>query len=211
MTKQQIEYYAKKFFGHMQLSHVIASVCAVLRARRIAIVGSAVVLAATVTATAQSTNQPPSFFNTALSYFTSFNTNLDSTFADAKGSIWTGVDSMQGARTPLANALGLSYRVYDLISLESVTRNAGVAGTVVSQQFGPSLNFIVHDAKLTLYTHAGYELDAPSGSKLKDKIFGEIGVRVCKALTAHTFAGVGVGAQLPKNTQVFQAFAGITF
>lgn len=157
------------------------------------------------------TNSPGSFFSTALSYFTAFNTNLDSTFANSKGSIWTGADSMQGARTPLANSLGLSYRVYNVISLESVTRNAGVAGTVVSQQFGPSLNFVVHDAKLSLYAHAGYELDAPAGGKFADKIYGEIGVRVCKALTEHTFAGVGIGAQLPKNTQVFQVFAGIVF
>lgn len=214
MNKSQIEQLAKRFFSHLQFPHAVQCVLATLKAKGIAILGAAALVAGlTSTGSAQilPTNSPGSFFSTALSYFTAFNTNLDSTFANSKGSIWTGADSMQGARTPLANSLGLSYRVYNVISLESVTRNAGVAGTVVSQQFGPSLNFVVHDAKLSLYAHAGYELDAPAGGKFADKIYGEIGVRVCKALTEHTFAGVGVGAQLPKNTQVFQVFAGIVF
>lgn len=162
-------------------------------------------------AKAQLSTNSGSFFDTALSYFTTFNTNLDSTFGNAKGTVWTGVDSIQGGTTHLANSLGLSYRVYNIVAIESITRNSGVAGTVVDQQFGFSLNFAVHDALLTAYGHMGYELDAPSGAKIGDKVFGEIGLRVSKALTAHTFAGVGLGAQLPKNTQVFSAFMGITF
>jgi hypothetical protein len=152
------------------------------------------------------------FFTSVEQYFSSFNTNLDSTFATARGELATGVDSTQGG-VPLANSMRLSWNVYSpsnspvRLSLESVTRNSGVAGTLVSEQAGVGLNFVVHDAKLTIYGDGGYNFN---GVK-QDKYFGEIGVRAEKALTEHTFAGVGVGAQLPANRQVFQVFAGFTF
>jgi len=152
------------------------------------------------------------FFTSVQSYFTSFDTNNDSTFATARGELATGVDSTQGG-VPLANSLRLSYNVYKptnsavQLSLESVTRNSGIAGTLVSEQFGLGVNFIIHDAKLTLYGDGGYNFNGVKS----DKYFAEIGARAEKALTTHTFAGVGIGAQLPANRQVFQVFAGFTF
>lgn len=151
-----------------------------------------------------------SFYQSALSYFTSFNTNLDNTFGLEKGTIWAGVDSLQGNEVNLANSLGLSYDLYKKISVESVTRNSGIAGTLVSEQLGLGLSFVVHDAKLTAYADAGYDFGLKD-AKTADRIFGEVGLRVQKALTDHTYAGVGIGAQFPKNSQVFSAFAGISF
>jgi hypothetical protein len=156
------------------------------------------------------TSTPPtagSFPETVLNYFKTFNTNLDSTFGSSKGTIWTGVDSLQGAKVPLANNLGIAYDVVGNLSLESGTRNGGVAGTIISEQFGLGYSFIVHDTKLTVYADGGYNFDALG----KDRFYGEIGLRVMKALTEHTFAGVGLGAQLPQNRQVFSVFAGFTF
>lgn len=147
-----------------------------------------------------------SFFGTVQNYFTSFNTNLDATFATERGSLWTSFDSIQGGRVPLANSLGLSYNVFKAISAESVTRNSGIAGTVLSEQVGLGLNFIVHDTKLTGYADGGYAFSEPS-----QKLYGEIGLRVVKALTEHTFAGVGIGLQVPANRQVLSASVGFTF
>lgn len=152
------------------------------------------------------------FWDTTIGYFSSFNTNLDTTFATSRGEVATGVDSTQGG-VSLANSFRVSYNVYSpfnspvKLSLESNTRNSGIAGTIVSQQAGLGVNFVVHDAKLTLYADGGYDFNGVKN----DKYFGEIGMRAEKALTEHTFAGVGIGAQIPANRQVFQAFAGFTF
>ena len=166
---------------------------------------------------AQTNSVPPnsgSFFNSVGNYFTSFNTNLEATFGQTRGKLWTGVVSLQGGNTPLANVVGLSYDVYKpsnsaiSISLESETLNSGVAGTVVSQEIGPGLNFIIHDTELTAFAHGGYELSAGSrGSRVE----AGIGLRLCKALTAHTYAGTELSIVLPRNEQRIGAFAGFTF
>jgi len=160
------------------------------------------------------TNTPPanpgSFVNTVQSYFTSFNTNLDGTFASSKGSLWTGVNSIQGGSVNLANEIGLSYTIYKQVAAENVVRNSGVAGTLVSEQIGLNLGLVVHDTRLAVYADGGYQLDS-SSNKNTDKFYAELGLRAEKALSEHTFAWVGIGAQLPKNTQVFSAGAGFTF
>jgi len=169
---------------------------------------SLVLLASAVAASAQTNSG--SFFNTVSGYFTTFNPSLTNTFA-AKTTLWTGVDSQQGSGSSLANEIGASYNVYGPLSLESVTRDGGVSGTLVSEQFGLGLNFIVVDTRLTLYGDAGYKLDSPTGSKFQDNLYGEIGIRVAKALTEHTFAWVGIGAQFPTKAQVFEGGVGFTF
>jgi hypothetical protein len=181
--------------------------------------------APTKTPTAATT--PPAsgtFFDSVAGYFTSFNLALDAPTAAARGSLWTGADSLQGNGTvPLANALGLSYNLYQpatspvRIGIESVTRNSGVAGTLVSQQVGPALKFIVHDVTMTAYADGLYDFNPSThlnkkGKTITDSAMGvEIGLRLQKQLTDHTFAGTGIGARLPKNQQVFQVFAGFTF
>ena len=173
------------------------------------------------------TSPPPSdgnFFNSVTGYFTSFNTNLEADVAAARGSFWTGADSLQGNGTvPLANSLGLSYNLYQPtnapvhVGLESVTRNSGVAGTIVSEQIGPNLKLIIHDVTLTLAADPFYDFAAQDTKNAKaktvkaDRIGFEVDLRLQKQLTAHTFAGTGIGVQLPKNRQIFQVFAGFTF
>jgi hypothetical protein len=86
-----------------------------------------------------------------------------------------------------------------------------VSGALVSQQVGLSANFKLLDTRLTVYADAGYLLDGPDNSKFQDNLFGEIGLRVSKALTEHTYAWVGLGAQFPTQARVFSGGVGFTF
>jgi len=171
------------------------------------------------------TNGPAdgNFFSSVTGYFTSFNTNLEADVSAARGQLWTGADSLQGGNVPLANSLGLSYNIYQpsnspvRIGFESVTRNSGVAGTIVSEQLGPDLKLIVHDVTITLAADPFYDFAAQDTLNAKGKtvrasrIGAEVDLRLQKQLTAHTFAGTGIGVQIPKNRQIFQIFAGFTF
>jgi len=186
---------------------------------RSVIIGVAI-LAATVTH-AQTTNG--TFFNSLEGYFASFNTNLDSTFATERLEVATGVDSVQNGSVPLANSLRLSYAVYQpsngvtQVSIENVVDNSGLAGTIVSEQAGIGFGFIVHDTKLTGYLDGLYDFNPQTSVNKKGKtvtdsaIGAEVGVRVEKAMTLHTFSGIGLGVVLPRNEQKFQAFTGFTF
>jgi hypothetical protein len=161
------------------------------------------------------TNQPalptgaPSFFNSVQNYFTTFNPELDSTFGEQKGEFAIGIDSIQGTGVNLANSLRLSYNIYKSVGVDAVVRDTGVSGLLVSAQVGPSLNFVVHDAKLSLYAHIGHRQEEASDEP--EKIYGEVGVRISKALTKHTFAGIGMGVQTPGSVRTFSAFTGFTF
>src|SRR5271168_4644284 len=86
---------------------------------RLAVIAVAVASASVIQSRAQtapSTNAIPTsengFFQTALGYFTSFNTNLDGTFGAHRGMVFTSVDSIQGASQTLANTIGISYEVW---------------------------------------------------------------------------------------------------
>lgn len=166
---------------------------------------SAMILAFALPARAQiDTNTPPipSFFSSVGSYFTSFNTNL-TTFQTDKMNLSAGMDYQNGLNIS-ANLL-LEYNAIGKISLESETRNASIAGTIVSQQAGLGLNFVLHDVKLTLYADGGYDFR-------DQKPFAEIGSRLKKALTEHTYMGLGIGARISKQpAPVLTVFTGFTF
>jgi len=155
-----------------------------------------------------------------LGYFTSFNTNLDDCFGAKDFTVWTGASSIQGGVNPLVNDIGLSYDLWrptpaagsatsTAISLESITRNSGVAGLLVSEQGGAGFSIILHDVRATAFLHGGYAF-AGSASK-SDRFFGEAGVRVFKALGHNFFAGVGLAARFPSSAQVLSAEGGVTF
>ena len=168
-----------------------------------------------VTQAQTNTNQPPvptsatSFAGSVQAYFTSFNTNLDSTFGLQRGEVAVGADSIQGAGVNLANSIRISYDAYKALSVEAVVRDSGISGILVSAQAGLAYNVIVHDAKLSLYVDGGSRQDEASDQK--DKLYAEVGVRIQKALTEHTFAGVGMGVQMPGKVRTFSAFTGFTF
>lgn len=157
------------------------------------------------------TNTPPvpagtgSFFATAQSYFTSFNTNSEMGWTQ-KGEVAAGIASLQNGPANLANELRFGYNLGKThLSAEAVMRDSGIAGTILTTQAGLGLNFSVYDAKLTLYADGGYRLREP------DRWFSELGARVSKKMTRYTFAGIGLGVEVPRGSRVFTAFAGFTF
>ena len=161
-------------------------------------------------ASADDTNLPPvpvsssSFFETATAYFTSFNTNAEMGWIQ-RGELAAGIVSLRGP-VNLANNLRLSYEVANDFAIEALTRDSGIAGTWLSASLGASYSFKRWDAKLTPYAHAGYRFNEPN-----ERWFGEIGLRVNKKMTRYTFAGVGLGVQLPTGRPVLLAETGFVF
>jgi hypothetical protein len=175
-------------------------------------------------ATAQ-TNEPPTGLtdlgHTILGYFTTFNPALDSTFGASTFDLWTGVSSVQNGDAPIQNDLGISYDIWrpapsatnsvvrTALSLENGLRDSGIAGSLISDQVGLGFSIIVHDVKLTAYLDGGYNFFEQG--KMRDKLFGEVGIRAKKALGAHFYSGVGMGVQFPRSERIFSLFAGATF
>lgn len=177
------------------------------------------VIALSVTAQTNAPTGIQDLGNTVLGYFTAFNTNLDSTFGNSTFDLWTGIASVQNGDTPIVNELGLSYDVWQpsatnavktRISLEDAIRDSGLAGSLISEQFGLGFSIVVHDVKLTAYLDAGYDFFR-SEPRFADRLYGEVGIRGKKALGQHFYSGVGLGAQFPRNSRVFEAFLGATF
>ncbi len=131
-----------------------------------------------------------SFFNSVAQYFSAFDTN-STTFATDTFDLWAGADTVNNQN--LAASLGLEILPFrtstntfaSALSLESVTRNATVAGTIVSEQAGFGYNLTHFDTRLTGYVDAGYRFDTRQG-------YVAPGLRVKKALTENTYAGVGL-------------------
>jgi hypothetical protein len=151
-----------------------------------------------------------SFIQTAFGYFTSFNPDLAGTFTN-RGTVWAGVASIVGGPSgepSLENELGVSYALGKGFAPELVLRNANVAGTVDSLQGGLSYGLVLIDTRVAAYADGGYDWNL-------SKMYGEVGLRVQKALTAHTFAGVSYGVQIlgtkGSPPQVLGAEVGFTF
>lgn len=155
----------------------------------------------TNTVTNQVPTSPGSFLGTVVNYFSSFQTNYDTCFKDGRLGVWTGLDSIQNGAVPLANSLGLSYDIYHstpsgnspaffFAQVENTLRTSGVQGTFLSDGAGLGAGFVIHDVKLTLYAEGVYCF-----AEEDNKLCAEVGVRVFKALTEHTYAGVGLAAQ----------------
>ena len=169
------------------------------------------------------TNQVPSSasnaFQTIFDWFTAVNPELDGVFTNTSAMLWSGIDSVQGANSTLQNEIGLSYQFGKSfpISLEAVTRNGGVAGVVISQGIGLDLSWNIRDMRFSAYADGVYYLadnEVPGNvpnPKFKDKIAGEVGLRVFKAMGKFTYGYVLIGAQFPTSRQVLGAGIGIRF
>lgn len=127
----------------------------------------------------------PGFFNSVADYFTTSNTNYDlhSTAEITLGAVYQ-------AGINFGSDFGVRYK-YDLgantgLCLESVTRNAGVAGVIVSEQAGAGVYYIRHDLELSAGVDAGYRFDVrhPALTLYAD---------VRKSLTENTYAGLRLG------------------
>lgn len=173
---------------------------------------AAILLSATVGVQAQTnvTATPPQFWTTAANYFTSFNTNLASTFATTgaapyHGSIWTG-PALQN-NIGIGNDAGVSFEIAKNISAESVTRNLGVLNTIQAQEVGLAYNYVYVDTKLTAGVAGGMRFSPNQGY-----VAGFAMIE--KALTTHTFTGVRVEIQSGGKSDlvpIVDLIAGFTF
>ena len=164
--------------------------------------------------TSAQTNSQQNILQTAKGYLTTFNPTLTSTFDPAKRlDVWTGAEQNQGNTT--AADLGIELKVYSFgsaatlpyLSMESVTKNAGIAGTILGTQAGVGLNFVYIDTKLTGYADGGYDF-------LNARPYVEIGVRIKKALTDNTYAGIGLALPIERDftgRPNIVVFSGFTF
>lgn len=151
-----------------------------------------VLLIGLVAVHAQDTNNvppatPQSFFGTVQQYFTSANTNFD--LSQGKAELWTSMAYQSGLN--FAADLGLRYRLSKPgaasgFAVESVTRNASIAGTIVSQQVGVSYCLYNHDIEISGGIDGGYDFQKSSG------LF-TVFLDARKALTENTFAGLRLG------------------
>lgn len=151
-------------------------------------------LIASLAATAQtSTNAPvspqQSFVNSVGSYFSSFDTN-SVTFSQP-ADLWIAENYRSGVNS--SAEIGASYDLWKVstnlvVAPEGIIRNAGIAGVVVGEQIGAGLSYRKYDVKVTGYLDLGY-------SQFDSQPYAEFGLRAKKALTANTYAGVGIGIQ----------------
>lgn len=148
---------------------------------------------------------PATFFTSVSQYFASFDTNKTTFAKTNECDFWAGADYVSGVN--ISSSLGLEYQLWKKVSVESVTRNAGIAGTILSQQIGVGLNATLYDVKITGYLDGGYDF-------LHKQPYAALGARVKKALTQNTFAGLGLEAQVMKHgssTPTISIFTGFTF
>lgn len=148
--------------------------------------------------------QDASFVSTVQSYFTSFDTNSQTFHRTNEVDVLVGADTQAGITSA---SLGLSYNLWKAVSIEEVTRGAGIGGVIVSQQLGVSVRKVIYDVNVQAYLDGGW-------SFTQKGMYAEVGLRALKAATANTFYGVGIAAQIDKTgvrTPVLSIFTGFTF
>lgn len=175
----------------------------------------------TTTTTVLTTNTAPAppgsamgFLSDVGNWLSSFNHELSGVFTNDHALLWVGVDSIQGGSQTLVNEIGLAFEPLPsrVLSVEALTRNGGTAGVIVSGQVGLSVNWNIHDVRISLYGDAGYYLeDQFTGLVKDDPLFGEVGIRAFKAIGQYTFMTLGMGFQFPVAHTVFMGGIGIRF
>jgi hypothetical protein len=155
---------------------------------------------------AAQTNTPQSFFTTATSWLTSQDTN-STTFLSDTVDLWAGADYQSGVAMD-AN-FGAEVPIYKSIAVESVTRNAGIAGTIVSQQAGLCFNIVHYDIKFLAGLDFGYSFVQ------KDEFVAPF-LQLEKAMTQNTFAYIRLEQQFflsraSSNIPLVGVGVGVTF
>lgn len=155
-------------------------------------------------------NNPQTFFGTVGSYFTTSNTNLP-----FKGTAEIALGMAYQSGVNIASDFDVRYKfavsTNSGVILESVTRNAGVNGVIVSEQAGVGYYYIpvaTPDIELSAGLLGGYRFDAS-----KAAFTAYLDAR--KSLTENTFAGVRLayeydGSASP-SSPVLTAYTGFTF
>ena len=155
-------------------------------------------------------NNPQSFFASVGGYFTSSNTNLP-----FKGTAEIALGMAYQSGVNIASDFDARYKfaitTNSGVLLESVTRNAGVDGVIVSEQAGIGYYYIpvsTPDLELSAGLLGGYRFDVSQGA-----FTAYLDAR--KSLTENTFAGVRIayeydGSASP-GSPMLTAYTGLTF
>jgi hypothetical protein len=156
------------------------------------------------------TDNQQTFFSTVGNYLTSSNPNLP-----IRGQAEIGLGLAYQSGVNIASDLSARYKISvstnSGVLLESVTRNAGVNGVIVSEQAGLGYYYIpstTPDIELSAGLLGGYRVDTRSGA-----FTAYLDAR--KSLTANTFAGVRIGFEHDgsgsPDAPVITAYTGFTF
>ena len=172
-------------------------------------ISAALALAAPALRAQTATNAPaapPSFTQSVTGFFTSFGTN---TFNNTRGWVETGVAYQNNIDFASQLELGLQIKSTGTNSglyLISETFNAGIAGTIVSEQIDAGWGLNIKDTRILFFAGGGY--DFPNG-----KLFPSVGGEVQKRLTENTFAFVRLEEQWSGKTSapVVAIGGGFTF
>lgn len=159
------------------------------------------------------TNTTPqqTFFNSIGSYFTSMDTNSTTFHKANEFDVSLGADYVNNAN--VSSSLNIRYGLYALgtngltLGLESVTRNAGIAGVIQSQQLGLTLSKAIYDVKITGFLEPGYNFPLHHS-------YAEIGAEAAKALTPNTYSFIRLGTDISARNNgsvVVSGGVGFTF
>jgi len=159
-----------------------------------------------------STNAPQQFYTTVFEYFTSFDTNLLAFQTNYHGCAWAGADYQSGVN--VASSVGLEYGLYKSVAVESVTRNAAIAGTILSQQIDVGLSYTLFDTQLS--GGAGLDYNFADVGSTRQGINAVIFAEAKKAMTQTTFAGLRLECDMPFRktaapVPVLSVFVGFKF
>jgi|ERR1039457_113160 hypothetical protein len=146
----------------------------------------------TVTAPATAPITPPtvqSFLSTAFDYVSSINTNFH-TFDGNRGTLWTGAAYVQGQT--FANALAAEYNIKTNGSfyVQSITLNAGIAGTILGQELNIGYHVVKkYDVDLSMGLGGAFLRDPDKIQSDSLKPGGDVYAQVLKGLAQKSFAG----------------------
>jgi len=153
---------------------------------------------------------PETFFGSVGNYLTSSNPSLP---IRGRAEISLGMAYQSGVNiaSDFAARYKLTLTTNSGVLFESVTRNAGINGVIVSEQIGAGYYYLppaTPDIELSAILLGGYRLDNRSAA-----FTACLDVR--KTLTANTFAGLRIGFEHDgsgsPDAPVITAFTGFTF
>jgi hypothetical protein len=163
-----------------------------------------------VTGGTNTINNPQSFFGTVGSYFTTSNTNLPFR-GTAEVALGLAYQSGVNIASDFDARCKFAVTTNSGVILESVTRNAGVNGVIVSEQAGAGWYYIpvpTPDIELTAGVLAGYRFNAA-------QVAFTAYLDARKSLTQNTFAGIRLGYEFDgaasPNAPVLTGYTGFTF
>jgi hypothetical protein len=174
------------------------------------IAAAALLLVATAKSQELSTNEPSTFIATVGNYFSSSNPNLP---IAGHAEIALGMAYQSGVN--IASDFDARYKIAistnSGVILESVTRNAGIDGIIVSEQAGVGFYYIPEgtpDIELSAGLLGGYRFDNSTAA-----FTAYVDIR--KSLTQNTFAGLRLAyeydGQDAPNAPVLTAYTGFHF